>query len=695
MVQTPFPNHRQGGDRPLPAGTGVGGTGAGGAGAWGRQFAGAVIAGDWPTWLNGDDFDGLGEDGWLASLADQEAEDAGPLAGDEPAGLDSAGTPDAVAGPDRWFGPGGAAETMAPGIGLAMLVEESVEGGLTGLSDAGVVGAIAAARRLQRRAEWLELEGTREFARRRWEATPEPARDANGRWRLLNSTAEQAPAELAFELTEDRRASEDRMDLALSLRDRFPRLDALMSRGLLDERRCRGVRDMTAALSDDDARIVDQMLEDDAADLRYGQLLKRATKLALMLDPESVRERKEKATKKKARVEKFSERSGNYAFAARELPAEQALASEAHIRGLARFLRRNGVQGSLRDIEVMCFLDLTQGRDPRERIPGWEATQEGNRSAGRGPSDHAPGDNAARDNAPADDSPAGARGYDDSRDEPQVVDRDWREEEGWRPEDWWDYDSGDDDDDDDDGRGSGGDGGSNRPSGPAGPGRPGGRAPFPANINLLVPAGTGYGWSAMPGEAGGEVIDPQTLRDMIQAASRHPSTRWCVTLVDTENRTAIAHGCGRGRHHWDPPPEARGSSRARDGTPTADQLGQLAEFLARLKITFQPIATEPGDHEHHEQQYRPSRRLQHLIRARNATCPAPGCGASSHHTDLDHTTPWPDGPTAEGNLGPTCRRDHRTKQAPGWTLEQAEPGVFTWTTPAGRSYTTRPTKYDI
>jgi len=30
------------------------------------------------------------------------------------------------------------------------------------------------------------------------------------------------------------------------------------------------------------------------------------------------------------------------------------------------------------------------------------------------------------------------------------------------------------------------------------------------------------------------------------------------------------------------------------------------------------------------------------------------------------------------------------KQARGWALEQANPGVLTWTTPAGRRYTITP-----
>jgi hypothetical protein len=43
-----------------------------------------------------------------------------------------------------------------------------------------------------------------------------------------------------------------------------------------------------------------------------------------------------------------------------------------------------------------------------------------------------------------------------------------------------------------------------------------------------------------------------------------------------------------------------------------------------------------------------------------------------------------------GNL---CRHHHRCKQAEGWQLEQPEPGVLVWHTPAGRSYATTPTVY--
>lgn len=62
--------------------------------------------------------------------------------------------------------------------------------------------------------------------------------------------------------------------------------------------------------------------------------------------------------------------------------------------------------------------------------------------------------------------------------------------------------------------------------------------------------------------------------------------------------------------------------------------------------------------------------------------------------DLDHTIPWPAGPTDQCNLAPRCRVHHRAKQAPDWTVEQIAPGVTRWTMPSGRTHITTPTKYD-
>jgi hypothetical protein len=41
------------------------------------------------------------------------------------------------------------------------------------------------------------------------------------------------------------------------------------------------------------------------------------------------------------------------------------------------------------------------------------------------------------------------------------------------------------------------------------------------------------------------------------------------------------------------------------------------------------------------------------------------------------------------------QHDHRLKQHPKWKVDQLPDGTFTWTTPAGRSYYTEPTRYPI
>ncbi len=123
-------------------------------------------------------------------------------------------------------------------------------------------------------------------------------------------------------------------------------------------------------------------------------------------------------------------------------------------------------------------------------------------------------------------------------------------------------------------------------------------------------------------------------------------------------------------------------------------MARLAGLLAGLNAIPEPIARGTCAHAHREDRYIPSRRLKHLIRARTARCGAPGCGAQAITSEIDHTTPYPAGPTCEENLGPLCARHHHAKHAPGWNLQQTRPGVMRWTTPSGRTYTTHPTQYD-
>jgi hypothetical protein len=669
-----------------------------------------------------DDWDGDAE--MAAFLADVEAGRAripepweleGPAAtislGDacdvELAELAAMAGPDGLGG-DR-FAAGGTADAMRPGPVLAALTEQAA-GELNRLSDNQVLGLVSAARRLANRAEYLELAGIAEFTRRRAaqfegaKARKEPRGCRDG---------EFADAELAMELLTSVNAARDRMDLAADLATRQPETFAGMAAGVIDGDRAWVIWCRTRFLSGEKAAQADKVLAAAAPGLRYDQLARKAAALEMRLDPEGVKRRKEQARREDQRIEARREHSGNAALAGRELATEDVLASKAHIDALAAALRAGGLEGSLRQLRVLVYLDLTQGRDPLARLTharrhdsaaGKNHSGQDNETHGR--NDHREDDDDYRDDDGGDDEDRDPEYYRDDEDE---------QEQGG--EDGRGYPDGED------GGGSG--------SGPAGPadlaGHIGGQAPLPALINLIVPAGTLLGWSGAPGDAGTwGLTDPDDTRRLVAAASMHPRTRWCVTVTGPDG-TAAAHGCARGPRPWTPAPgtspldrqapggggrdgpaTTRDGTNPRDGTsppgpggsqspagPDAGQAAQLEELLHRLNVTLAPIAKGTCDHRHKEDRYTPSRKLQHLVRARTTRCAAPGCDAQAYYCDLDHTASYPEGLTCQCGLGPVCRRHHRCKQAPGWHLEQPEPGIMRWTTPSGRIYTTTPTKYGL
>jgi hypothetical protein len=608
----------------------------------------------------------------------------------------------AMLGPDglggEVFAQDRSADVMRPGPVLAALTEQAA-GGLGRLTDNQVIGAMSAARRLAARAAWLELAAVAEFTRRR-EAQLADATAAKARRVPRGCRDGEFPdAELGMELVTSSRAAQDMMDMALDLPARLPRTWAALGAGLIDGYRARLIWKPTQCLTDADAARADEVLAGLAPGLRYDQLARKATAVAMKLDPEAFKRGKEKARADRQRVVAGREESGNAFLSGRELAIEDALASKAHIDALAVALRRGGLPGTLQHLRVLAFNDLTQGRHPLDRLASPEPADDAGRDARqasphaggqpRGEADAANGGSGdRRDQSPQPGNEpghnAGADGDGDQAGGHHSTDAgDGDDDASWdgcpdMPE--WQHerrgtheDAGDDHDD-------------GAPGAPAGP-----PAPFPALINLTVPAGTAYGWSTAPGEAGDwGLTDPHDTRRLLQAASLHPRTRWRVTLLAPDG-TAAAHGPARGPHPWIPPPDTGQRNRDR---PDTRQTAALTELLRRLNVTFTPIAKGNCDHASREHRYTPSRTLKDLIRARTARCTAPGCGAHAVHCDLDHTHPYPAGITCQCDLAPACRRHHRCKQAPGWQLTQPQPGVMHWTTPSGRSHTTKPTVYE-
>ena len=140
---------------------------------------------------------------------------------------------------------------------------------------------------------------------------------------------------------------------------------------------------------------------------------------------------------------------------------------------------------------------------------------------------------------------------------------------------------------------------------------------------------------------------------------------------------------------------------ADDKPGTLDGYGPIGAAFAR-QIAADPtgvwkwLVTDPVDGslvEHSRNAYRPPAALNDFVRARDGRCRFPGCQRSAQHADLDHTIPWPKGPTTVGNLGALCRRHHRLKHETTWRLTQTN-GRFCWTSPTGRKYITEPAHHD-
>jgi hypothetical protein len=121
------------------------------------------------------------------------------------------------------------------------------------------------------------------------------------------------------------------------------------------------------------------------------------------------------------------------------------------------------------------------------------------------------------------------------------------------------------------------------------------------------------------------------------------------------------------------------------GMVPAPLLAELIRAGATIRHVRHPGAAPP------ESGYRQSAALQRFIRCRDLTCRFPGCDRPADFCDLDHTVPYPLGPTHPSNLKCLCRKHHLLKTFwRGWRDEQRPDGTVVWTTPAGQTYLTRP-----
>ena len=434
----------------------------------------------------------------------------------------------------------------------------------------------------------------------------------------------------------------------------------------------------------------------------------------MKLNPDGVKARKEHARKTRQRVEVRREGSGNASIAGRELDTTDALASKAYIDALAVRIRNSGlIDATLPAIRARVMTELLQGRNPLDLIkprprhhrrptpPAARSAPSDRRRRGRRRRRHASRDGARARRQPEaetatrasptrttpvpttpatsttptasttptdfDDPAAPVPGYAGPDGAPA-----WTADEAENAR----Y-------------------GTTNPTTPPAP-RP--AAPRPDSAAARQPQP--HHPHRHPPRLGHRPRPGRRPRPPRPRGDPRPRRR----RVQPPQNPLVRHPHRPGRPGDRPRPRPRPAPLE----PTAATPREPPRNPTAQRRPARPAPTPHPRPQHHlrphrparlrpphaEDRYTPSRKLKDLLRARTVTCDAPGCGAQAVHCDLDHTLPYPDGPTCQCNLSPKCRRHHRAKQAPGWRVEQPEPGIIRWTLPNGRTHTTTPTTYD-
>ena len=313
---------------------------------------------------------------WAEYLAwlDRESAAGRPVGPFEPAEPESCdqGPWDAASLSRPGFGQDGAADVLPPGPLLASLTEEAILS-LASLSDNELVGVLRATRRQVSREQYKQVLVTAEYGRRRRAAFE----DAAQRGVPVGCRPGGFPGEeLAIELVTTRAEAGHRIDDAADLTTRLPLTLAGMAAGEIDEERAGWIAVYTRSLSPADAARADAVLAADALDLHAEQVARKAAALEKKLAPEAVKARKESAKRAEQRVEARLEASGNASLSGREMDTSQVIASKAYLDAMAARLRAGGLGGTLGSLRVLALADLTQGRNPLDRLMAAPATQQ-------------------------------------------------------------------------------------------------------------------------------------------------------------------------------------------------------------------------------------------------------------------------------------------------------------------------------
>jgi hypothetical protein len=304
-----------------------------------------------------------GIDPWLAGMPPELRAEIVPHLRDAPEAL-PAGFVHGDGGAGAGFAAGGAADTCPPGPTLARLAERAWAEGLASLPDDDLIGVLCAARRLASRNAALEVAAVAELDGRR-------ARQADGHPRAETHTCE----ELAAALRLTGRAASLLLARACGI-TRLPQVAAALAAGLIDYPRAAEFASQLIMLDDETAAHVADIVLPDAGGLTTSQLRRALRREVLAIDPEALARQREQASKD-ARVELWDEASGTSALAGRDLDSSAAIAADARLTTLARWLKDHGAEGTLAYLRAQVYLALLAGRSPESLLPRQAGTRPG------------------------------------------------------------------------------------------------------------------------------------------------------------------------------------------------------------------------------------------------------------------------------------------------------------------------------
>src|SRR6185437_6723831 len=260
------------------------------------------------------------------------------------------------------FGSGMALDVMpaCPGLALSADAAAGDDDSYQGVSDDELLGVLSAWDRLEAHMAARKLAAVAELYRR----NPGNDRQPEGPGRMPETYAEFIDDELASALAESRAAAGTLLDLARDLAVRLPGTAAALRDGIVSRYKAQLIAHATALLDKAESRAAEAAVLDRAGRLTPGGLRAAIARAVMEVAPEKAKERREAATRE-ARVERWTEDSGNAALMGRELPPDEVLAADQRIAAWAAELRKAGLEGGMDELRARAYLDLLLGRDSR------------------------------------------------------------------------------------------------------------------------------------------------------------------------------------------------------------------------------------------------------------------------------------------------------------------------------------------